>query len=237
MHYSSTNPELRAADTLSAAMLLALAGGSIDAFVYLNHGHVFAAVMTGNAILLGASVLQLDTLKALHNFVPIAAFLAGLFAARVLQGRAKRHYVLIGLACEIAGLFVASWLPGNFPDMAFVALVSFFSAYQVASFRKEDGTTYNSTFITSDLRTLTDGLYEALDPATRSEGLRKFRELGLVLLCFLAGAVAGAVLARRTGNHTLWFSDLALVAVLLRVFYRPRRPSVVEPKSHSNRRA
>ena len=90
----------------------------------------------------------------------------------MLQGRAKRHYVVIGLACEIAGLFLASWLPGTFPDMAFVTIASFFSAYQVASFRKEDGTSYNSTFITSDLRTAIDGLYEALDPSKRREGLK-----------------------------------------------------------------
>jgi hypothetical protein len=40
-------------DSLSAGALFAFTGGSLDAFLYLNHGHVFAGVMTGNAVLWG----------------------------------------------------------------------------------------------------------------------------------------------------------------------------------------
>jgi uncharacterized membrane protein YoaK (UPF0700 family) len=48
------SPERRAADSLPSAVLLAFTGGSLDAFIYINHGHVFAAAMTGNAVLFGA---------------------------------------------------------------------------------------------------------------------------------------------------------------------------------------
>ena len=41
----STSPELKFATSLPAAILLSLAGGCIEAFVYLNHGHVFACVI------------------------------------------------------------------------------------------------------------------------------------------------------------------------------------------------
>jgi uncharacterized membrane protein YoaK (UPF0700 family) len=213
-----STPELRAADTLPVAMLLSVAGGSIDAFVYLNHGHVFAAAVTGDAVLFGVGVLQHHLNSALRNLVPIAS----LFAGRMLQQAIGRYFVAVVLLCEIFGLFAASWLPGSFPDMAFVTVVSFFAATQVAIFRSEDGNRYNSTFITADLRTATDGLFEALKPASRHRGLNKARQLGLILLSFLAGAVAGALLLPRIFNRTLWFSDLPLWAALAIVLYRTR---------------
>jgi uncharacterized membrane protein YoaK (UPF0700 family) len=119
-------------------------------------------------------------------------------------------------------LFIASWLPHSFPDIIFVPVIALAAAYQVASFRTVDNYSYNSTFITSNLRTAVEGLYESLDPIKRSDGLRKFREFSLIIASFLAGAITGAVLASRFGNHTLWFIDVPLFAVLLVVLQRDR---------------
>jgi uncharacterized membrane protein YoaK (UPF0700 family) len=219
---SNLSPELQFATSLPAALLLSMAGGCIDAFVYLNHGHVFAAVVTGDTVLLGAGLLQHDWSQSLHNLVPIVAFVSGLFFWRAFQSAAQRKYVTVGLAIEALGLFAASLLPASVPDMAFVALLSFVTAYQVASFRKEDGTTYNSTFVTSDLRTVADGLFEMLNPQKRSEGRKKARQLGSILVSFFAGTVVAALLAPRVFNHTLWFADLLLVLVIAMVLTRSR---------------
>ena len=216
------SPELEFATSLPAAVLLSMAGGCIDAFVYLNHGHVFAAVMTGDTVLLGAGLLQHNWAKSLHNFVPIVAFLTGLFFAHLFQDAAKRKFVTLGLSLEALGIFGASLLPASFPDNAFVALVAFLAAYQVASFRKEDGRTYNSTFVTSDLRSIIDGLHDLLNPAKRREGLTKAGQLGLILLGFFTGTVVAAFLAPRIFNHTLWFADLLLALVILLVLTKSR---------------
>ncbi len=99
---------------------------------------------------------------------------------------------------------------------------AFLTAYQVASFRKEDGQTYNSTFITSDLRSVIDGLHDMLNPAKRNEGMQKSRQLGLIFLSFFAGAVAAAYLSPRIYNHTLWFADVLLAAVIVLVLTKSR---------------
>jgi uncharacterized membrane protein YoaK (UPF0700 family) len=132
----------------------------------------------------------------------------------VLDGRLKQHAVTVGLLCEIAVLLAASWLPGSFPDLAYVSLIAVVAAYQVASFRKADAYAFNSTFMTGNLRTAVDGLYESLDPAKRAKGLKKFRELSLIVASFLAGAAVGAILAPRMLNHTLWAVVTPLVVVL-----------------------
>ena len=209
------DPEHRVVNSLPSAILLALTGGSLDAFIYLNHGHVFAAAMTGNGVLLGVSILHHDYAQTLRHTLPILGFVIGVFFANLLDKSLKHHAVTVGLACEISALFIASFLPGRFPDAAFVPLIAIVAAYQVASFRKADNYSYNSTFMTGNLRTAVDGLYDALHPATRNAGLRKFAELSGIVFAFLVGATTGAILSPHLYNHTLWLITLPLVAVLI----------------------
>ena len=222
MSNNSSNPpagssaaEHQVAGSFFFAILLALTGGSLDAFIYLNHGHVFAAAMTGNGVLLGVAFLHHDYAQALRHLLPIFGFVTGIFLANLLDRTLKHHAVTVGLVCEILALFIASFLPSRFPDVAFVPIIAIFAAYQVTSFRKTDSYSYNSTFMTGNLRTAVDGLYDALAPGTRKAGLRKFRELSCIVIAFLIGAVAGAILSPRLHNHTLWLINLPLIAVLI----------------------
>ena len=208
-------PERRAADSLPSAMLLALTGGALDAFVYLNHGHVFAAAQTGNGVLFGVAILHADFAQASRHVWPILAFMFGVLIAKVLDSRLKDHAVTIDLVSEIFVLFMLGWLPGSFPDAIFVPLIAVVSAYQVAGFRKADTYSYNSTFMTGNLRTTVDGIFEAMSPVTRPEGLRRARELALIVASFMSGAVAGAILAPKLYNHTLWCVEVPLLLVLI----------------------
>jgi uncharacterized membrane protein YoaK (UPF0700 family) len=201
-------------------MLLASAGGALDAFIYLNHGHVFAAAMTANGVLLGVAVLHHDWMQATRHLLPIFGFILGVLAAKSFDHTLKHHAITIGLLCEITALFAASWLPGSFPDLAYVPLIAVVAAYQIASFRQADTYAYNSTFMTGNLRTAVDGLYESFHPDTHRSGLRKFRELSLIVISFLLGAAGGAILSPRLFNRTLWIIDLPLIAVLLLVLHR-----------------
>jgi uncharacterized membrane protein YoaK (UPF0700 family) len=213
--------EHRVVNALPSAILLALTGGSLDAFIYLNHGHVFAAAMTGNGVLLGVSIFHHDYAQTVRHLLPIFGFIVGVFFANLLDKTLKHHAVVVGLVCEISALLIASFLPGRFPDLAFVPIIAIVAAYQVANFRKADDYAYNSTFMTGNLRTAVDGLYDALNPATRRAGLRKFGELSLIVLAFLTGATIGAILSPHLYNHTLWLIDLPLVAVLILTLCRP----------------
>jgi uncharacterized membrane protein YoaK (UPF0700 family) len=221
----TSDTERRVVSSLPSAILLAFTGGSLDAFIYLNHGHVFATAMTGNGVLLGVSILHRDYAQALRHLLPIFGFILGVFLSHVLDKTLKHHTVTVGLLCEISALFIASFLPGRFPDLAFVLIISIVAAYQVASFRKADEYSYNSTFMTGNLRTAVDGLYDALSPTKRKAGLRKFRELSCIVLAFLAGATAGAILSPHLRNHILWLIDLPLLAVLILALRRPHQAS------------
>ena len=219
----SGEPARKASSHLAAAVLLALAGGGVDAYIYLHHGHVFAAAMTGNGVLFGADVLHRDWTGAWHHLVPLVAFSLGVMTSLLLSRKLKDASILFGLSGEVLLLFAVAWLPAGFPSFALVTMVSFAMAYQVAAFRKVDAYAFNSTFITGDLRSALEGLDKMLDPQTRHEGLRHFRDLGLVVLAFLAGAAIGAELGSYLGNRTLMVMDLPLLAVLGLVIRRHAR--------------
>jgi uncharacterized membrane protein YoaK (UPF0700 family) len=210
---------------LPDAMLLATTGGLLDAVVYLNHGHVFANAMTGNVIFLGIAVLGRDWGNILPHLVPLAGFVAGVLTSKHLRARLGLRSVLLGLALEIVSIFALGWLPGGFPEMAFTGIIAYVAAFQVASFRRVDRFAYNSTFITGNLRDVAEGLYDALTPSstpeTREEGRSQARALGLISLCFLAGATLGAWAAPRFGNYSLWLAEPFLLAVTVITFRRP----------------
>jgi uncharacterized membrane protein YoaK (UPF0700 family) len=212
-------------DTLISALLLATTGGLLDAFVYTQHGHVFANAATGNVILLGINMLSGNWHQAIRHLARVLAFVAGVAASRLLRLLPHLRAGLSVLLLEMLVLFVAGLLPPAFPELAFTALIAFVSAFQVSTFRQVGRFSYNSTFITGNLRTAVDGLYNALDPATRKAGLRKFFELSCIVLAFITGATAGAILSPHLYNHTLWLINLPLLAVLLLTLRRARQAS------------
>jgi uncharacterized membrane protein YoaK (UPF0700 family) len=208
------SPERRATNSLPSALLLAFTGGVLDAFLYIAHGEVFAGAMTGNAVLTGIALLSHDRQNALHHLLPIVSFLVGIWLAFAVESRMKRHAAVAGLLFEGLGLFVLSWLPGGYPDALFIVSISGLAGYQIASFRRVDSYSYNATFITANLRTVVEASHNALIPAQRRESLRRLRDLGLVVILFIAGVFIGALLTSRLGNHALWAAVIPLAVVL-----------------------
>jgi len=222
-------------DALSDAMLLATIGGLLDAIVFLNHGHVFANAMTGNIVFLGIATISRTWSDIVPRLVPLAGFFAGVLTSKYLRTRLGPYCVLLGFSLEFVTIFALGWLPDSFPHMAFTGIIAYVAAFQVASFRRVDRFTYNSTFMTGNLRDVAEGLYQALTPnsttETRERGLSQARDLGLICLCFLLGAILGAWAAPRFANHSLWLAEPFLLAVAALTFRRHTAPISPPPSS------
>ena len=230
----NTTPE---SSTLSDALILASTGGLLDSFVFLNHGRVFANSMTGNVALLGITLLGHHWREVIPHLVPILGFFAGVISARHLRTRNHRA-AIIALAFEILALFALGWVPSSFPDIPFTAIVAYVAAFQVASFRRVDRFSFNSTFITGNLRDAIEGIYDAIDPSGTPEAREKGRaqglQLGLISLCFLTGAALGAWAAPHLANRSLWLTEPLLLFVALRNLRRaakPESPQVAVPNA------
>src|SRR5580698_2999666 len=98
--------------TLGISASLAAAGGFLDGFTYVGHGHVFANAMTGNVVLLGINCLSGSWRTALHFLPAILAFVVGVSVSQIMQLRSKRRDVSAPypavLALEIGVLLVLS---------------------------------------------------------------------------------------------------------------------------------
>ena len=118
-------------ESFSVGVLLAAAGGMLDAYTYLCRGGVFANAETGNMVLLGIAVLEGRLPDALRYFVPVLAYAAGVmisvFAERALRGRG-RLWKQLTLAAEGAVLALALAFPGETFDFLVCVLVSFVCA-------------------------------------------------------------------------------------------------------------
>ena len=215
------SPENMVVNSLSSAVILSFAGGALDAFLYLNHGHIYAGVMTGNAVLLGISVGSRDFLGAWHYAWALIAYVCGVWIVIFLQSKVPRYPVRISLCCACLGLLVASFLPQSVPNWQFVFLVVVLAGFLVGIARKVDSSSYNVTVITGSLRDATIALYRSLNPLTRAGALRKVRDLWTFMLSFVIGASSGGVLAGRLGNKTLWLPVVAIAIVLIRVCQSP----------------
>ena len=116
---------VQTSEALRVGLVLALAGGYLDAYTYLCRGGVFANAETGNMVLLGVKLAAGDWAAAAKYLPPIFAFFLGVLAAEAIRRRgkaapaAKLHWRQWVLALEIGVLAAAAFAPlGGAWDMA-----------------------------------------------------------------------------------------------------------------------
>jgi uncharacterized membrane protein YoaK (UPF0700 family) len=207
--------------TLSVGALLAAAGGFLDGFTYVGHGHVFANAMTGNVVLLGINCFSGSWRTGLRHLPAILAFLLGISAAQALQLHSKRRggsipYAAV-LVFEIGVLLVLSLLPATAADMLFTTSIAFAASVQVQIFREVDGQSYNSTFTTGNLRTLSEATIAWFLDGRKPASSQIIRDFSIICAAFLAGATAGGYTTQTFGNRALWCDVLllGLIAILV----------------------
>lgn len=101
-------------ESLPVGLLLALAGGILDSYTYLNRGQVFATAETGNLVLLGIHLAQGELGRVLSCLFPILAFALGVLTTEGLRRRlssGRVHWRQPILAAECLVILVVSFCP------------------------------------------------------------------------------------------------------------------------------
>lgn len=201
---------------LRLGLLLALAGGSLDCYTYLNRGQVFATAETGNLVLLGVQLSRGRLDAASHYLPPILAYAAGVMAAELLRSAVEkrsgrqdwRRRVLL-LECLVVA--VVALLPLGRMDPLANVLISFTSAMQVESFRSFAGCPCATTMCTGNLRAGTENLFLWLAEGKPETGRKAGVYYGLIL-AFVLGAVLSGALTPRLGGQTALLPCILLAA-------------------------
>ena len=95
-------------------VLLAIVGGFLDAYTYMIRDGVFANAQTGNIVLLGIHLAEGKWLQACTYFIPILAFVLGIFLnewiRKLFLPLPKIHWRQIVILFEMAILFIVALL-------------------------------------------------------------------------------------------------------------------------------
>lgn len=187
-------------ETFPLGLILALAGGFLDAYTYVCRGGVFANAETGNIVLMGLKLADRDFKSALHYLIPIVAFACGILASEIVKRKFKFkegtffHWRQITVALEICVLVVISFVPStNAHNIYTNALVAFAASLQVQSFRKISGVALTTTMCTGNLRSATEALFTGVSKSDKAS-LKKSGKYFSIIGFFIIGAILGALI-------------------------------------------
>jgi uncharacterized membrane protein YoaK (UPF0700 family) len=219
------------------AMILVLtsAAGLVDAISYLELGHVFTAMMTGNTVLLALAIGQGEAMAALRSTLALAVFSLGAAggAMVLLRGGSRGEWppiVTATLALEalVLGVFGMVWhVGGPTPRsdgvvLVLIALSGLAMGVQAAAVRHLGVPGVASTYITGTLTSLMAELVSWLlprgAPSSGEPGAaagRHLRLLAAVFMVYGAGALVGAVLHTRSSTLLAWLPFVCVVAVVV----------------------
>jgi uncharacterized membrane protein YoaK (UPF0700 family) len=213
---------------LIIACVFAVAGGYLDAYSYLAHGHVFANAQTGNVVFFSVYASAGQWAQAVRYLPPIAAFALGVSTAQLLGVRPEKRTFRATLLCEIFELAILTALTfvGSYiSDRWIVPIISFVAAIQNTSFGKVGPWSFNSAMTTGNIRDAASGF--VLWIAGRDPAKNRGRAIALGLICtsFLIGGFSGASYTRLNRTHALG-PCAALVAIGVLFTWRERRTRI-----------
>lgn len=212
---------IRRDETVEIVLLLAFAGGFVDAYTWIIHG-VMANAQTANLILLWVYATAGNWAKALHFVPPILAFAVGIVIAawlrRAVGGRAGAISTLI----EILLLIVIAILHNRLPDLAGTLGISLIAAMQAAIFVKVEGTVCSTVMITGNMRQAIENIFAVVHGGAPLGTLRKSGIFVALCAVFGFGAAAGAYATKSIPDLALGLPVIALLIVLLRCETMPR---------------
>ena len=206
---------IRRDEAVEVVLLLAFAGGYIDAYTWIIHG-VMANAQTANLILLWVYATAGDWAKALHFVPPILAFAVGIVISAWLRRAAGRRAGAISILIEILLLVTVGILHNRLPDLAGTLGISLVAAMQAAMFAKVEGTVCSTVMITGNLRQAIENVFAVAAGGAPLGALRRSGIFFALCAAFGFGAAAGALATKNIPELALGPPVVALLVVLLR---------------------
>lgn len=182
-------------ESVRLGIILALAGGFMDAYSYIERGGVFANAQTGNIILMGINIAEKKWIPAFHYLIPILAFTVGIICADFTQykmtEKKQLHWRQISVLLEAIALLFVYFMPQSMNLFA-NSLISFACGIQVESFRKIHGNGIATTMCTGNLRSATEKIVQYWHTKNANQLRTGLLYYGIIVW-FIIGAILGNV--------------------------------------------
>jgi uncharacterized membrane protein YoaK (UPF0700 family) len=232
---ANDNPPPAPADTPWRLLVLtAWAAGAVDGLSYTGLGHVLTANMTGNTVLLGLALGQVEGLASLRSIIALVGFavgacIAGLMveppqAPAELRRALRSAFTLEGIILLAVALL---WLraqgaPGAHAVYLLIALSAFAMGIQSAAMRRSGSSGIVTTYITGTITALCVGLvmrlrHAALPQPDAGPSSHRVRWHAAVVVTYGLGALATGAIQT---HAPLWTAFPPALALALALFLR-----------------
>ena len=221
------------------AMLIFVAG-FYGAYTLTVRGGVFCNAQTGNMALFGVALGSGNWRKALYYLIPISGYLLGSMVAEAIPRHVRRfrlRWDTLLTLIEIVVVAVLGFIPATAPHQICQVAINFICAMQYNTFRQAEGIGSATTFCTNHTRMLGSNLVRIIFRRKEyPDAVEKVKSHGVMLLCFVLGAVVSAFLCGNFGVRAIWFALIPLIilfAELLRAdLTREKDKLTVAPRGH-----
>ncbi|MBQ3599889.1 MAG: DUF1275 domain-containing protein [Lachnospiraceae bacterium] len=210
----------QASESIKLGIVLAVAGGFMDAYSYICRGQVFANAQTGNMLLLGINIAERNWKNACYYLCPVLAFTLGIMLADFIRMRAKDgtwfHWRQIAIFFEALVLAGVCFIPQRMNLLA-NSLISLGCGIQVESFRKIYGNAIATTMCIGNLRSATQHFCDFIGKKKKESIKKCLLYLGIIF-AFIVGAIIGNIAIEKFHEMALLMCSLFLLIGFLMMF-------------------
>lgn len=208
-------------ESIEMGVIMALAGGFMDAYSYIGRGGVFANAQTGNMLLAAVNLSSGDPSSSLRHLFPVIAFALGIMIADLVHERfaSALHWRQETVLVEAAILFVVSRLPES-QNLLANCITSLACGMQVESFRKIHGHGIATTMCIGNLRSALQNVDDFIITHNRGFLLNGLLYFGVIAM-FMIGAVIGNMCIGWFGLRAIAVAS-ALLALAFTVMFVDR---------------
>lgn len=207
-------------ESIRLGVILAMAGGFMDAYSYLCREHVFANAQTGNMLLLGVNIAEGNGRLAIRYLFPVLAFTIGIILADMIRQKTREahffHWRQISVFFEIMILAGVAFIPQSY-NLAANSLTSLACGIQVESFRKIHGNGIATTMCIGNLRSATQNICEYWNTGNKEAVQKGILYYGIILT-FILGAVFGNFCIKSMGEKAIFVCSGMLGIAFLMMF-------------------
>ena len=207
-------------ESIEVGIFLALSGGFMDAYSYINRGKVFANAETGNIILMALKVCEGKFFEAVNYLIPIISFAVGVAICEIIKYRKERinmiHWRQILVLFEIFAFILVGFLSQEMNRVA-NSIISMISGIQFATFPKIRGTAMATTMCTGNLKTGTQNMYRGIKTGDKS-AIEKGLYYYVCILVFILGTMVGYFAVKLIAEKAIFLAALAMINIFIIMF-------------------
>ena len=196
-------------------LVLIFVAGFYGGYTLSVRGGVFCNAQTANMALFAVALGKGEWSRAAYYLIPMSAYLLGTIVSEAVPKPLRKTHLMrwdtVLTLIEIIVVIVVGFIPRSFPDQISQVAINFICAMQYNTFRQAEGISMATTFCTNHIRMFGANLTRVLrrDRKHPDAGEKTFAH-GIMLMAFIVGVLAAALLCRVMGTYTIWLSLVPL---------------------------